>query len=74
MKYFVLICRGATLLTLVIPRKVIDDYKDNLNNSADESGAIKHYHIVIHKEPDGKVTLLLSKPSLKRIDITDFVV
>ena len=35
---------------------------------------VKHYHLVIHKHMDGKVTLLLSKPYLKRVDISKYVV
>lgn len=36
-----------------------------LKTSVDsESGEISHYHIVIFKNPDGKMTMLLSKPVL----------
>ena len=52
----------------------MDKYKDGYNNSVDDDGNIKHYHIVVHKHKTGKVTMLLSKPYLKRIDISKYVV
>ena len=46
-----------------------------LNTSVDsETGEISHYHIVIFKNTDGKMTMLLSKPVLREIDISDYVV
>lgn len=46
-----------------------------LNTSVNsETGEISHYHIVIFKNPDGKMTMLLSKPALREIDISDYVV
>lgn len=73
-QHFVLICRNKTALVLDIPRTFMDEMKDHFNNSVDDEGVIKHYHIVVHKSSDGKVTLLLSKPTLKRIDISQYVV
>lgn len=72
--YCVLICRSKTTLIVNLPRTFIDGLKDGFNTSIDDAGNIKHYHIVIHKHTDGKVTLLQSKPYLKRIDISQFVV
>lgn len=73
-QYCVLICRNKTTLIVNLPRTFIDEFKDGFNTSIDDAGNIKHYHIVIHKHADGKVTLLQSKPYLKRIDISQFVV
>ena len=73
-QYCVLICRSKTTLIVNLPRTFIDGLKDGFNTSIDDAGNIKHYHIVIHKHTDGKVTLLQSKPYLKRIDISQFVV
>lgn len=73
-QYCVFICRNKTTLIVNLPRTLLDEYKDNLNNSTDDKGNIKHYHVVIHKNMDGKVTLLLSRPHLKKIDISDYVV
>ena len=73
-QFCVLICRNKTTLIVNLPRTVLDEYKDRFNNSTDDAGNIRHYHIVIHKQTNGKVTLLLSKPYLKKIDISKYVV
>ncbi len=57
-----------------LPRTFIDEIKDGCNTSVDDAGNIKHYHLVIHKHTDKKVTLLISKPYLKRVDISQYVV
>jgi hypothetical protein len=72
--YCVLICRSKMTLIVNLPRTFIDGLKNGFNTSIDDAGNIKHYHIVIHKHTDGKVTLLQSKPYLKKIDISQFVV
>ena len=69
-----MICRSKTTLIVKLPRPFIDEIKDGFNTSIDDEGNIKHYHIVIHKQIDGKVTLLISKPGLKKIDISNYVV
>ena len=73
-QFCVLICRNKTTLIVNLPRTVLDEYKDRFNNSTDDAGNIRHYHIVIHKQTNGKVTLSLSKPYLKKIDISNYVV
>ena len=73
-QYCVLICRNKTTLIVSLPRTFIDEIKDGCNTSVDDEGNVKHYHLVIHKHMDGKVTLLLSKPYLKRVDISKYVV
>ena len=73
-QFCILICRNKTSLIINLPRTFLDKYKDGYNNSVDDDGNIKHYHIVVHKHKTGKVTMLLSKPYLKRIDISKYVV
>lgn len=73
-QYCVLICRNKTTLIINLPRTFLDSVRDNCNTSVDDEGNIKHYHIVIHKHTDGKVALLLSKPCLKKINISQYVV
>lgn len=73
-QYCVLICRNKTTLIVCLPRTFIDNIRDGCNTSVDDEGNIKHYHLVIHKHTDGKVTVLLSKPYLKKIDISQYVV
>ena len=72
--YCVLICRNRTTLIVSLPRTFIDGVKDGCNTSIDDEGNIKHHHLVIHKHADGKVSLLISKPYLKRIDISQYVI
>lgn len=67
-------CRNPTTLIVDLPRTFIDSIRDGRNTSVDDEGDIKHYHLVIYKHTDGKVTLLLSKPYLKEIDISQYVV
>lgn len=70
----VLVCRNKTTLIVNLPRTFIDEIKDGFNTSVDDEGNTKHYHLVIHKYTDGKITLQISKPYLKRIDISQYVV
>lgn len=73
-QYLILGCRNTDTLVVRFPKTFIEKHLDHLNNSVDEDGNIKHYHIVIFKNQDKSVTMLLSKPDLKEIDITKFVV
>lgn len=58
---------------ICLPKRVIESYLDNLNVSVDEEGNISHWHIVFFKDNDGKMTMLLSKPEIKEIDITEYL-
>lgn len=74
-QYMVLGCRNQKLSVIKLPRKFIEQNLNMLNTSIDSTtGEIKHYHMVIFKNPDGKITMLLSKPILKEIDISEYVV
>ncbi len=73
-QFCVLICRNKTTLIVNLPRTFIDEIKDGCNTSVDDTGNIKHYHLTIYKNTDRKVTLLISKPYLKRVDISQYVV
>ena len=67
--------RNKTLSVVSFPRKFIEQHLGMLNTSVDsETGEISHYHIAIFKNLDGKMTMLLSKPILREIDISDYVV
>lgn len=72
--HFVLICRGKKAMVVCMPCAFLDRHRENFVASYDDNGKITHYHLVLHKYPDGKVTLLLSRPNDERIDITDYVV
>ena len=74
-QYMILGCRNKTLSVVRFPREFIEQNLGMLNTSVNsETGDISHYHIVIFKNPDGKMTMLLSKPALREIDISDYVV
>ena len=73
-QFLVLICRNHTSLVLCLPNTLIEGLLPRLNNSVDDEGNIKHYHLVIFNNPDNKVTLLLSKPSLEEIDISEYLI
>ena len=74
-QYMILGCRNKTLSDVRFPREFIEQNLGMLNTSVNsETGEISHYHIVIFKNPDGKMTMLLSKPALREIDISDYVI
>lgn len=73
-QYMILGCRNHTVTVVKFPKSFIESYLDRLNTSIDDEGNIRHYHIVLFKNPDGKITMLLSKPTLMEIDISDYVV
>lgn len=74
-QYMVLGCRNQTLSVIKFPRKFIEQNLNMLNTSIDgTTGEVTHYHLVIFKNPDGKMTMLLSKPILREIDISEYVV
>ena len=70
----VLGCRNEKTLVVRFPKAFIESHLNELNNSIDSEGNIKHYHIVIFKNTDGKVTMLLSKPDIQEMDISEYVV
>jgi uncharacterized protein with ParB-like and HNH nuclease domain len=74
-QYMILACRNQKLSVVKFPRIFIEQNLDMLNASIDSAtGEITHYHIVIFKNQDGRMTMLLSKPVLREIDISEYVV
>lgn len=74
-KYFLVLgCRTNSTMVVRIPRDYLEKIKGHLNYSVDEDGNPKHYHIIIIKTPSGTVNLQLSKPEMKEIDISEFLV
>lgn len=68
-------CRSKTLSVVRFSREFIEQNLSMLNTSVDsETGETSHYHIVIFKNPDGKMTMLLSKSALWEVDISKDVV
>ena len=73
-QYMIFGCRNKDVAVVKLPRSFILNIMDRLIISLDNAGNIHHYHIVIFKNPDKRFTMLLSKPNLVEIDITDYVV
>lgn len=74
-QYMVLGCRGQKLSVLKFPRTFVERNLDMLNTSIDSAtGEVTHYHIVIFRNPDGKMSMLLSKPALREVDISEYVI
>ena len=72
--HIIFICRNKTTLVLDIPQSMIDSIKGRLNTSLNEDGSVYQHHIVLHRHRSGEVTLLLSRPTIERIDISNYVV
>lgn len=70
---FIFICRSNTISILEIPQSIIAKYKNNFNNSKDVDGNIYRFHVTIY-EYDNKYTLLLSKPTNREIDISEYII
>lgn len=73
-QYIVLGCRNYTVTVIEFPRSFIESHLNRMNTSIDDDGNIKHYHIVLFKNTNGKMTMLLSKPNIEEIDISDYIV
>lgn len=73
-QYMIFGCRNKDVAVVKLPRSFILNIMDRLITSLDNEGNIHHHHIVIFKNPDKRFTMLLSKPNLVEIDITDYVV
>ena len=73
-QYMLLACRNKTVAVLRFPKSFMMGLLDRLNTSVDDDGNIEHYHIVVFKNPNGKMTMLLSKPYITEIDITEYLV
>ena len=73
-QFMLLACRNKTVVVLKFPKSFMMRLLNRLNTSLDDEGNIEHYHIVVFKNPNGKLTMLLSKPYLTEIDITEYIV
>ena len=57
---------------LVVPNKDLESVLDRLNYSADEHGNPKYWHIVIFRDRSGKMTQMLSKPTIQEIEMDQY--
>ena len=72
-QYMIFGCRNKNVSVIKLPKSFIISVMDRLITSSDAYGNVHHYHIVIFKNANGRFTMLLSKPNLEEIDITDYV-
>ena len=72
--HLILICRHKNVVVVNLPKVFLDSIKERLNTSLDEDGNIKHYHIVIFVNSNNTVSMLLSKPALEEINISNYVI
>ena len=56
-----------------LPVSFIEKHIDRLNISKDEDGLIKHWHIGLFKDVDGKMTWMMSKPDIEELNIESFI-
>lgn len=73
-KYMLLICRSRSVLVVRFPIDFIMGVLNRLNTSLDDNGNITHYHIILFRNPNGQVAMLLSKPILNEIDVSEYVI
>jgi len=71
-QYMILGCRSRKVSVVKLPRSFIETFLDRVNTSVDDDGKISHYHLVLYRNSDGKMSMLLSKPVPEEIDITDY--
>lgn len=71
-KYVLFACKDENTI-LQIPIEKLHENLDSLNTSVDDEGVITHWHLVFFKNQDGTASWLLSKPSLKEVDITTYL-
>jgi hypothetical protein len=71
-KFYMFGCEQTNNL-IVMPLEFLESFLDNFNISTDEDGEINHWHIVIFKDKDDRYTLMLSKPEIREIDITKYL-
>lgn len=73
-KYILLVCRSRSVLVVRFPIDFIKGVLNRLNTSLDDNGNITHYHIILFRNPNGQVTMLLSKPTLDEIDVSEYTI
>ena len=73
-KYLIFGCGSKKTKIVKMPIDFLKERLNNLNTSLGDNGDIKHYHIVLFSNPDDTFSMLLSKPELKEINISNLVV
>jgi hypothetical protein len=66
-------CKDENTL-IMLPVVTIDEQLDHLNVSRDEDGNISHWHIVFFRASSGRMTWMLSRPTIQEIDVTEYLI
>lgn len=70
----VLICRHKEILLVKFPVEFLESHKNDFIKSIDDDGNVRHYHINIFNYQNGKVSMLLSNPTTREIDVSEYVI
>lgn len=72
-KYVVYGCKDEKTLVM-FPVSFIEDHLDNINYSKDDDDIITHWHIVFFKDDDNTISWMMSKPCIREIDISNYLI
>lgn len=72
-KYVVYGCKDENTL-LILPVSVIEKQLEHLNISQDEDGNISHWHMVFFREASGRMTWMLSRPTIEEIEVNEYII
>ena len=70
-KYLVMICVGDDEVYMV-PMTYFEEAKASMNFTSDENEEPKYWHVVLYKNDTGKMIHLLSKPTIREVDFSQF--
>ena len=56
----------------VLPIDYLEQAKSSMNFTSDDNDEPKYWHIVLYKSEAGKMIHLLSRPTLKEVDIDQY--
>ena len=70
-QYIVYGCKDASEV-LCIPAESIERRTDQMSFSLSENGDISHWHIYFFRDSSGKIVQLLTKPTSKEVDISQY--
>ncbi len=72
-KYLVLICVHSDEI-YILPMAYFEEAKTSMNFTSDENDEPKYWHVVLYKNELGKMIHLLSRPTLREVDITRYCI
>lgn len=70
-KYLALFCVANDEI-YVLPMEYLEQAKASMNFTSDENDEPKYWHVVLYKSETGKMIHLLSRPTLREVDIAHY--